>query len=86
MRIVFVSFARSDWGIGLGSAEADRRIIDAGFGFVVVLLDGAFGGFCVCGFAGRFFFGTKRSQDKREGYKEFGELTGGILLGRNAKC
>ena len=40
--IVGVGFARSDGRIGLGSHEADGRVVDAGFGFVVVLLDGSF--------------------------------------------
>ena len=40
--IIGVGLAGCDGRIGLGSDEADGRIVDAGFGFVVVLLDGSF--------------------------------------------
>jgi len=44
VRIVFVSFARSEWRIGFRRNESDRRVVDASFAFVVVLLDGSFVG------------------------------------------
>jgi hypothetical protein len=42
MRIVGIGFAGGDGRIGLGSDQADGRIVDASFGFVIVLLDWAF--------------------------------------------
>lgn len=54
MGIVSVGFAGSNGWIGLRSDEADRGIVDAGFGFVIVLLDGTFCG-VLFGFGRRLF-------------------------------
>jgi len=45
MRVVFVGSVRRSGRVGLRSDEADGRIVDALFAFVVVLLDGALFGF-----------------------------------------
>jgi hypothetical protein len=51
VRIVGISFMCGSRRIGFWGDEADGRIVDASFAFVVVLLDGALGGFVV----GRIF-------------------------------
>ena len=44
MRIVSVCLSRCDGRFSFRRDESDRRIVDTFFGFVVVLLDGTFGG------------------------------------------
>ena len=66
MRIVLVGFVGGGGRIGLRSDEADGRIVDASFGFVVVLLDGAFGGLGFHGLLGTVLWSGHENPPEKE--------------------
>ena len=66
MRIVGVGLARGDGWIGLRSDEADGRVVDARFGFVVVLLDGALGGLGFHGLLGTVLWSGHENPPEKE--------------------